>query len=347
MSQENYGPLRVGVSMTATWSWGAAVAVAIAVMHTKGFEPYLAWAGANMLALPLFGIGYVYFPRLREWSNLLPMLLLWTFVGFFAVIMNLSALRTALSGGVDIVESSLLTTGEATSVVMAFGLLITGYIYFTGLRGSMRTDVYQFVAQVIGVVGIILVGVTTTGIANPPPMHVGDQSDWMVLAVLGLLTGCFASGMQWQRIEYLDNDRDRLKATMFGGALFAAFLTLVTIAGYFFWTGAGLILIPFGLAVFAVATSTADSGSALLQYLAERAGHDRRVGSVATLIAVLVFPIAADYGLTAIWTFYAGVRYKVILGLLILTTVYLLTSSSRATQRLSGAGKRYWVYLER
>jgi len=331
---------RVGISMAATWSWGAAVAVAIAVMYTKGFVPYLAWASANMVAIPVFGAAYTFIPGLKKWKNLLPMVALWGFIGFFAVVLNLTALKSALAGGPDIVETGIISDGQATVVVIGIGLLIAWFIHKRGLRGSVTTDVYQLSLQFVGALGIIVAGLATTGVSSPPPMNVGDQSAWMVTAVLGLLSGTTASGMQWQRIEAVDGRMKKLRSTLWGGAIFTVFLLVVTIAGYFFWDGVGLELIPFTIAVLAVATSTSDSGSALLQYIGQRVSLPASAGSLVTVGAVLSFPFIQQFGVTAIWTFYASTRWKIVAGLLVLTVLYKAVPGLETNEKLHKLGYR-------
>lgn len=311
---------RVGASMSATWSWGAAIAVAIAVMHGKGFIPFLAWMTANMVAIPTFGLAYTYIPHLRKWKNLLPMLALWLFIGFFAIIMNMSALMAALGGGVGGLEAyPLLTDQQALYATLGVGVLIAWYIHKKGLRGSVTTDMGQLTLQFAGVIGIIVVGLAT-GARADIQMYVGDQSAWMVTAVLGLLSGCVASGMQWQRIEAVPEEK-KLKSTLWGGAIFSTFMLLTIPAGLVF-DGSLLVSIPFLVAVLAVASSTSDSGVALLQYVGERFKLPPHVGSLMGIAAVAIFPFVATWGITGIWTFYASTRWKVIAVLLVGTLIY-------------------------
>lgn len=334
-------PWRVGVSMAATWSWGAAVAVAIAVMHTKGFIPYVAWAVSAAVAIPVFGLAYVYIPNLRRWKSLLPMLLLWGFIGFFAIVMNLSALKAALGGGVDIEAAGIMSEQAALYTTLAVGVLIAWYIHKTGLQGSVFTDIGQLTLQFLGVIGILVIGLAT-GARADIQMMVGDQSAWMVGAVLGLLAGTTASGMQWQRIETLHTDRDKLRAAFVGGGIYSAHQIIVTFAALVF-DGSLAVSIPFLLAVLAVATSTADSGSALLQYVSQRFSLPASAGSLVTLGAVAIFPFIAQMGVTGIWTFYATTRWKVIAALLGLTLIYNFTGDVSAN--VAAAARRFKIVL--
>jgi len=114
----------------------------------------------------------------------------------------------------------------------------------------------------------------------------------------------------------------------------------VTIAGYFFWDGVGLELIPFTIAVLAVATSTSDSGSALLQYIGQRVSLPASAGSLVTVGAVLSFPFIQQFGVTAIWTFYASTRWKIVAGLLVLTVLYKAVPGLETNEKLHKLGYR-------
>jgi hypothetical protein len=330
--------------MAATWSWGAAVGVAIAVMHTKGLIPFLAWMGANMVAIPIFGAVYYYVPTVRKWQKLLPMLALWGFIGFFAIVMNLSVLKAALGGGQDIVVAGMLQPQQALYVTLAVGLLIAWYIHVKGFRGSVFTDIGQLTLQFLGVIGIIVMG-AIFGTGQEVPMMVGDQSSWMTGAVLGLVTGTTASGMQWQRILSVESDADKLKSALWGGGIFTVFMILTAIAGYLFWDGSLVVALPFLLSVLAVATSTADSGSALLQYISQRMYLPVSVGSITTIGAVLIFPMVSEWGITGIWTFYASTRWKVVAGLFVLTLLYNSIPKLHANEPLHELGRKFHFIL--
>jgi hypothetical protein len=335
-------PWRVGVSMAATWSWGAAVAVAIAVMHNKGFVPYLAWAGASMVAIPVFGLAHAYIPGVKRWKNLLPMVGLWAFIGFFAIVLNLSALKAALGGGADIETSVGLSETQALYVTLGVGLLIAWYIHKRGLRGSVTTDAGQLTFQFAGAIGIVIAGLAT-GARADIQMMVGDQTAWMQTAILGLLAGTTASGMQWQRIEAVEGRDRRVKASLWGGLIYSVFVVIVTFAGLLF-DGSFWVSIPFLLAVLAVSTSTSDSGSALLQYIGQRLSLPASAGSLVTLGAVLVFPFIAEWGVTGIWTFYSATRWKIVAGLLVLTGIYKLLSLNKADD-LHRLARKVWLVL--
>ncbi|MDF9745868.1 hypothetical protein [Natrinema salsiterrestre] len=316
---EGAAPWRIGLSMAATWSWGAAIAVAISVLHTMGIAPFVVWVTFNCLSIGLFGLYYRYIPNVSRWKTLLPMLLMWGFIGYFAIVMNLNTILAVLGGNMDIPATGFMTETYALYTTIAIGLAITWIIGVYGLRGSVLTDVGQLSLQFVGAIGILVVGLAN---GYSPSFEMGlDQQSFMITASMGFIFGATASGMQWQRMETLPDRDDQFKASLWGSAIFTAFMLVVAPAAFVFtgdvWQSAFLVI-----GALAVATSTADSGSALLQYISQRFYLPASGGTILTLAAVLSFHLLADMGLTGIWSFYASVRWQVILALIVGTLIY-------------------------
>lgn len=318
---ENAPPWRVGISMAATWSWGAAVAVCIAVLHTMGIGPMLVWVFFNCLSLGLFGVYYRFIPNVPKWKYLLPMLLMWGFIGYFSIVMNLNTILAVFGGNMDIPAVGFLSPSQALYATAGIGLVIAWFIGVKGLRGSVKTDVGQLALQFIGAIGILAIGLANGEMADVVWRTADATNGWVFSAAMGFVFGATASGMQWQRIETLSNKDDKFKAAMWGSGIFTVFLLIVAPAA-FFYTGGPIQSAFLVIAALAVATSTADSGSALLQYIVQRFGLPASGGTLLTLLGVATFSTFAEMGLTGIWSFYAGVRWQVILGLLVCTLVY-------------------------
>lgn len=319
----DYAVWRMGLSMCSTWSWGASIAVGIAIMHSMGFLAFLGWTFGNILAIPFFGFVRTKVPHTGSWSNFTPFLLLFAFIHFFAIVMNLSALQSVLGGGTDITSVAILPQGLILPTVMAVGFSIVYFIHKTKLIGSITTDAGQYALQILGALAIIGLGLFSTG--RPEiALQTAEGWSWLPAAFLGIITGVTASGMQWQRIESMDSDRDRWFASLYGGAFFGAYMVLVTMAGLVF-TGGLAQTLALLVVIGAVATSTTDSGAAGQYFVAEKFGIKGVYATIVSLSAVVFYPIVADLGLVAIWNIYGGTRWKIVVGFLIATLLYSVT----------------------
>ena len=57
------------MSLAASWAWGTSLVVGMETMQSKGFIPFLIWAIANSLAIPLFGFIAYKIPNLEKIVN--------------------------------------------------------------------------------------------------------------------------------------------------------------------------------------------------------------------------------------------------------------------------------------
>lgn len=315
---------RMGLSMCSTWSWGASIAVGIAIMHSMGFLAFLGWTFGNILAIPFFGFVRTKIPHTEKWVQFTPFILLFAFIHFFAIVMNLSALQGALGGGTDLQTTVALLPSEfILPSVMGVGLLTVGFIHLTKLNGSIFTDVLQYGLQVAGAVGIIVAGFLIDGRPDIV-LETAEGFSWLPTAFLGIITGVTASGMQWQRIEALKSKKKQWHASLWGGTFFGGYMVLVTIAGLLFvggfWQSLFLLAVIIG-----VATSTTDSGAAGQYFVADKFGIKGIYASLVSLAAVVAYPFVAKLGLVQIWGIYAGVRWRIVTGFILLTLLYAVT----------------------
>ena len=57
------------MSLAATWAWGTSLVVGMETVQTKGWIPFIIWAVANSLAIPLFGFIAYRIPNLDKVVN--------------------------------------------------------------------------------------------------------------------------------------------------------------------------------------------------------------------------------------------------------------------------------------
>lgn len=57
------------MSLAATWAWGTSLVVGMETVQTKGWIPFIIWAVANSLTIPLFGFIAYRIPNLDKVVN--------------------------------------------------------------------------------------------------------------------------------------------------------------------------------------------------------------------------------------------------------------------------------------
>lgn len=336
-----YTNWRIGLSCAASWSWGVSIAVGIAIMHTMGLLPFFIWTIGNILALPLFGFVRRYLPASKNWLKFTPLFLLFIYVEYFAVTLNLQAIRSALGGGIDISSFAFLRQELIIPVVIITGLFIVWFINRYGLKGSVLTDIGQYTVQLLGVITLAITGYflgTRADLLWITP----DGRNWILFGFLGIITGALGTGHQWQRFMAI-KQQDVLKVGLWGGFFFGIYMIFVYLSGLFF-TQHIVLGIIFLIIILSVATSTIDSGVAGLQFIAKKFKLDPRTGSVVAIVAVLVWPFLSESGLTNLWSTMAKLRYPAVLIGIGLTILYHIFKFKG--EKVKRFLQKYWVMFK-
>lgn len=329
---------RIGVSCAASWSWGVSLAVGVAIMRSKGLLPFGAWMAGNVLALPLFSVVLKRLPASRNWIRFVPMLILFGFVEYFAITLNLEAIRSALSGGMDFATYAFMTRGTATFAVAVIGLLIVGGIHKWGLRGSVLSDQLEFTLQVLAV-AVLAILCVTLGERTRLPVITTEGREWIQTGFLGIITGALGTGHQWQRFSSI-KEENVVRAGLWGGFFFGIYMIFVAIIGLYLNANLSLSLL-FLLLVFVLSTSTIDSAVAGLQFLTVRVGRNPLVGTLIAGASVVLWLLIEPKGLTSIWTFMARIRYPMVLSAIFFTIMYYVITSHYTKHVL----QRAWIML--
>lgn len=317
-SQALYSPRVMGMSMAATWSWGASILVGISIVVAHGLFPYLVWLVGNILAIPFFGLVYKYLPNARFWKNLIPFVFLWVFIQSMAIIMNMNFLHGVLSGRQDLQVAFALDPMISLVLVYLMGLGLWFYISKKRLAGSVFTDRIQYGFQLTGAILLAIVALST-GLNNFTLVNEGSWN-WTVFAFLGIITGVTAAGQQWQRLESV-SEEDKFKTTLWGGGYFGFYMIFCALIAVSF-TGNLLETILLMIIVLFVTSSTIDSGYAGLQYIGELFRLPKWIPNAFSLLVLAFFPLVTSWGIVQIWNFYAGVRWRVVTFLIVMTLIW-------------------------
>ncbi|NQV93235.1 hypothetical protein HQ403_01925 [Candidatus Kaiserbacteria bacterium] len=313
-------------------------------MHSKGVLAFLVWTFGNILALPLFGLVLRYLPASRGWLKFTPLFFIFLYVEYFAITLNLQAIKSALGGGIDISSFVFVKGDLITPIVIITGLAIVFFINKYGLKGSMLTDIGQYAVQLVGVVTLAGAGYLL-GERMDLLWLTPDGRDWLLFGFLGIITGALGTGHQWQRFSAFEG-RDVLRIGLWGGLFFGIYMFFVYLSGLFF-TQNIILGVIFLIIILSVATSTIDSAVAGLQFIARKFKLDPRAGSLVAIIAVMVWPFLSEKGLTNLWGIMVQVRYPTVLIAVGLTAMYhIFKPNSKIRTQATGVLQKYLIMFK-
>lgn len=336
---------RVGISLAASWSWGVSMIATMAFMHTKGIIPALAWVTGNILAMPLFGYMRTKVPNIKKWINFLPFAIFVLIIVTMAIIMNQQALLIGLGGGEDIVSYHFLDNKYSIPLIIALSLAILVFIYKYGLRGSVLTDLGQYIAQIIavGLLAVLSISISNFTINQNLELITADGINWVFpLGFLGILFGAFTDPMMLERFEHKKNS---IKLGLLGGFWFGIYMLLVVITGLFFKPTLILgILLLF--VIIAVATSTLDSAFSSIQYSTKRLGIGKTPGLILAFIAIITWPYLMGLGMSKIWSIYASYRWKIVVFMIIVSLLGIYIPKERYRNKIINFLQKYKLYIK-
>lgn len=311
---------RVGISLGASWSWGVSMIATIAFMYTYGIIPALVWVMGNILAMPLFGFLKVKIRGFEKWINFIPLILFSLFIASMAIIMNMQALLMGLGGGQDVASFHFLDNGFSVPFIIILSLAILLFIYKYGLRGSVLSDLGYYSLQIFGVILLAISSIVISHFVINPNLQLITETGikWVFpLGLLGIITGVFTDPMMWQRFEQKEN---QIRLSLWGGFWFGLYMIFVVLTGLFFKPTLflGILLL---VVIFALAVSTIGSATAAMQYLTKKIGVGKTTGLIISLTAIITWPYLMDLGMAKIWNIYAGYRWKVVTGMIVISLI--------------------------
>lgn len=311
---------RVGISLGASWSWGVSMIATIAFMYTYGIIPALVWVTGNILAMPLFGYLKVKIKGFEKWINFIPLILFSLFIAAMAIIMNMQALLIGLGGGHDVASFHFLNDSYSVPSIIFLSLAILLFIYKYGLRGSVLSDLGYYSLQIFAVVLLAISSFIISNFTINPNLQLLTEVGikWVFpLGLLGIITGVFTDPMMWQRFEQKEN---QIRLSLWGGFWFGLYMIFVVLTGLFFKPTLflGILLL---VVIFALAVSTIGSAIASMQYLTKKIGVGKATGLIIALIAIIIWPYLMEFGMAKIWNIYAGYRWKVVTGMIVISLI--------------------------
>lgn len=328
---------RMGASLTASWAWGISIAIGITIMHSKGMLPFIIWVVPNILAIPFFALVHAKLPGVKKWPKWKPFLAFILSVVIYAMLMNLQFIDMALSSGTDLATFQFLTATQSQYAVIGVGLLVALFINKTGFRGSVITDVGQYIVQVVGALSIVIAGLVLGTRADVVWLVDGTSNWWLSWSSLSVLFAIMTHGGEWQRLQSLKTEKDKLWAGAYGGLFFGLYMILVAAAGLVF-EGTLVLSLLFLIIVLSVATSTLDSSISAAQWIFQQFNRSAYWGTAFAVAVILLWPFAIQSSIMDFYQLISDIRMRLIGGLLGITTVYAATKSEWFNSMLNQYG---------
>ena len=288
------------MSIAATWAWGTSLVVGMETIQTKGIIPFLIWAIANSLAIPLFGFICYRIPNLDKVVNSKIVMIFTTIVTIFCIWIQLNAIYQYLC------NLEFITDFMAKIISIAIMIFMTLALYKNGLIKSIFLDNPLWSLCYILLIVLLIYGI----IANVETYNIVSYTNeneiwWAINSCFILFSGPIMSLQNWQVAEKLKQE-NKMKAHYLAGILFAIYMAFVGILANFKFNGVMNIILIF--VVLTVALSTADSAIVGMQK-----SVGKKWGTVISLIAIGCWNWVIPMGVMGLWTTMGDMRKYVAL----------------------------------
>ena len=297
------------MSLAASWAWGTSLVVGMETMQTKGLIPFIIWAIANSLAIPLFGFIAYRIPNLEKVVNSKIVMIFTTIVSVFCLWIQLNAIYQYLC------NLSFMTEITSKIVSITIMVLMTIALYKNGLLKSIFID-----NPLWSLCYVLLIALAICGFAgNVETYNIAkytNQSEifWALNSCLILFSGPIMCIQNWQMAEILKKE-NKMKAHYLAGVLFAIYMTFIGILANFKFNGIMNIILIF--VVLCVALSTADAAIVGIQKIA-----NKKWGTIISLLAIAVWNWVIPMGVMGLWTTMGNMR-KYVAGACIIVAVVM------------------------
>lgn len=309
------------MSLAASWAWGTSLVVGMQTVQTKGFIPFLIWAIANSLAIPLFGFISYKIPNLEKVVNSKVVMIFTTIVSIFCLWIQLNAIYQYLC------NLEFMTELVAKIIAMSVILIMTVALYKDGLVKSIFLDNPLWSLCYLLLLVLVILGFATN-VERHTIVNFTDKSQisWALNSCLILFSGPVMCIQNWQMAEKLKSE-NKMKAHYLAGVLFAIYMAFVGVLANFKFTGImNIILI---LVVLCVALSTADAAIVGIQKIA-----NKKWGTAISLLAIASWNWVIPMGVMGLWTTMGNMRkYVAAVCIVVAVAIYFINKNKKENKK--------------
>lgn len=309
------------MSLAASWAWGTSLVVGMQTVQTKGLIPFLIWAIANSLAIPLFGFIAYRIPNLEKVVNSKVVMIFTTIVSVFCLWIQLNAIYQYLC------NLEFMTELVAKIIAMSVILIMTVALYKDGLVKSIFLDNPLWSLCYVLLLILVILGFATN-VERHTIVNFTDKSQisWALNSCLILFSGPVMCIQNWQMAEKLKSE-NKMKAHYLAGVLFAIYMAFVGVLANFKFTGImNIILI---LVVLCVALSTADAAIVGIQKIA-----NKKWGTAISLLAIASWNWVIPMGVMGLWTTMGNMRkYVAAICIIVAVAMYFINKNKKENKK--------------
>lgn len=306
-SIKNKSSFFYAMSLAASWAWGTSLVVGMQTIQEKGIIPFLIWAIANSLALPLFGFIAYRIPNLSKVVNSKIVTFFTTIVMVFCLWIQMNAIYQYLN------NLNFITDIASKIISIAIMIFMVIALYKDGLVKSIFIDnPLWFLCYALLFVLLILGFVFQVERYSLVSVVNQKEISWALNSCIILFSGPIMCIQNWQMAEKLKAE-NKMKAHYTAGLLFALYMAFVGCLGYFHFNGIMNIILV--LVVLCVSLSTADAAIVGLQKMA-----GKKIGVIIALIAIALWNFVSSMGVMGLWTTMGNMR-KYVAGACIIVAI--------------------------
>ena len=288
------------MSLAASWAWGTSLVVGMELIQTKGYLPFLIWAIANSLAIPLFGFLAYKIPNLKNIIEYKIVAIFMIIVSIFCLWIQLNAIYQYL-GNLSIFSDIIIK-----AICILIMIALTLFLYKDGLIKSIFLDnPLWYVCYLILFILLIYGVLSDIELYNIKYLNNKSEILWALNSCFILFSGSFMSLQNWQMAEKLKME-NKMSSHYIAGLLFALYMILVAVLAHFKFDGVMNILLV--LVVICVAFSTADAAIVGMQKLS-----GKKIGTLISIVSIIAWLFVIPLGVMGLWTTMGNMRKYVVL----------------------------------
>lgn len=312
----NRKTIKYAISLAAGWAWGVSLVVGMQTVQSKGFIPFLIWATANSLALPLFGLIAYRIPNLERVVQSKPVQIFMTLIMVFCLWIQMNAIRQTL------ISSRLLSDTVCAVIPIIFALLLTAFLYSDGIIRNILIDNPLWILCYALLIVLLVYGLAThQSIYKIKAVNQPGEVGWALDSCLILFAGPIMNIQNWQMAEKLHKENCMIAHT-WAGVIFFVYMALVyLLSNFIFDTFMNLIMIP---AILCITLTTADAAIVGMQKIG-----GRKIGTILSVITIAGWVFLQNIGVLELWTFMGDARKYVAALCIIIAVIITITGKGK------------------